>query len=59
MPSDQQKMYEYASNVAQLLSSDLPEKDATIQIENLVVSKIIPLLQNPISEHTARRSRHS
>ena len=37
-------MYEYAINMAQLLSSDLPEDDATNQIENLVVSKIIPLI---------------
>lgn len=44
MPSDQHKMYEYAINMAQLLSSDLPEDDATNQIENLVVSEIIPLI---------------
>jgi hypothetical protein len=42
MPSDQQKMYEYAANMAQLLSSDLPEDDVTNQIDNLVVSKNIP-----------------
>jgi hypothetical protein len=46
MPSDQQKLYEYAINMAQL-SSDLPEDDATIQIETLVVSKIIPLIPKP------------
>jgi hypothetical protein len=44
MPSDQHKLYEYAINMAQLLSSDLPEDDATNQIENLVVSEIIPLI---------------
>jgi hypothetical protein len=44
MPSDQHKMYEYAINMAQLLSSDLPEDDASNQIENLVVSEIIPLI---------------
>jgi len=32
IPSDQQKMYEYAANMAQLLSSDLPEDDVTNQI---------------------------
>jgi hypothetical protein len=32
--------------MAQLLSSDLPENDATIQIETFVVSKIIPLIAN-------------
>jgi hypothetical protein len=42
MPSDQLKMYEYAINVAQLLSSDLPEDDATVRIDNLVVSQIDP-----------------
>jgi hypothetical protein len=47
MPSDQHKMYEYAINMAQLLSSDLPEDDAAIQIEKLVVSKIIPPISKP------------
>jgi hypothetical protein len=50
MPSDQQKKYEHAINMAQLLSSDLSEDDATIQIEQLVVSKVIP----PISKHYLR-----
>jgi hypothetical protein len=44
MPSDQQKMYEYAIDIAQLLSSDLPGDDVTNQIEKLVVRKIIPLI---------------
>jgi hypothetical protein len=44
MPSDQQKLYEYAINMAQLLSSDLPEDDATNEIDKVVVSKTIPLL---------------
>jgi hypothetical protein len=44
MPSDQQKMYEYAINMAQLLLSDLLEDDAIIQIEKLVVRKIIYLI---------------
>jgi len=39
MPSNQQKMYEYAINIAQLLSSDLPEDDATNQIGNLQCGK--------------------
>jgi hypothetical protein len=47
MPSDQQKLYEHASNLAKFLLSDLPEEDATIQIESLLVSKIIPPLAKP------------
>jgi hypothetical protein len=50
MPSDQQKMYEYAINMAQLLSSDLLEDDATIQIEKLVVSKIIHPIAKTLSQ---------
>ena len=44
MPSDQQKLYEYAIDIARLLSSDLPEDDVTNQIKNHVVSKIISLI---------------
>lgn len=42
MPSDQQKMYDYASDVNKLLSSDLPGEDIVVQIGSLVV-RIKPL----------------
>lgn len=56
MPSDQQKLYEYASNMARLLSSNPPEDYVVIWIAKLVVSKIIQLIAKP---YLARRSQHS
>jgi hypothetical protein len=47
MPSDQQKLYEHASNMAHLLSSNLPEDYVVIWIAKLVVSSIILLIAKP------------
>jgi hypothetical protein len=37
MPSDQQKMYDYASNLVRLLSPNIPQEDAISQIGQIVV----------------------
>jgi hypothetical protein len=37
MPSDQQKMYDHASNLVKLLSSEISEEDAISQIGEIVV----------------------
>jgi len=39
MASDQQKMYEHASHVIRLLSSEIPEEDIITQIGIVVVSE--------------------
>jgi len=44
MPSDQQKMYDYASNLVRLLSSNIPQEDAILQIGQIVVGWIIYLV---------------
>jgi hypothetical protein len=40
MPSDQQKMYDHASNLVRLLSSGLSEENAVPQIREIVVGKL-------------------